>query len=113
MVNVPDSLWEQLVISILEGSKVDKLIDEIDRLNEKTRYYLWIRYYDLAIPRETLQLFSDWPKIVETKIISYEPITKERLENFLKNLGGKPSAVLCTDDPAGKVGWKEKDVFFT
>ena len=114
-VSVNEKDWEAIVVAILTGQLdgISTILDKVDKNNGLIRYYLYVKWLDLTAPKVVNgQTVVDWPPERTASFISYSPFTRNYVEEFVKGQTTHYAYIQCTDDPAGKAGWKEIDEFF-
>lgn len=107
--------WSSIVGAILrqEVDDLNALLGKIDRDNDLTRYYLYVKWQDAAVPRPGPDApIQDWPPWRMEWFTAYEPFTRQFVEEFVDRQTSKALYILVTDDPSGDVGWYTLEEFF-
>ena len=101
---------------ILEQSRrLDEYLKSIEADNDINRDSIWVQWQEMNQPLPSNTNFpSTWPPEMRHYIeLLTRPVARADVDTVLANLARAPVNVLCTRDPAARVGWTPVDDFFT
>lgn len=101
---------------ILEQSRrLDTYLKGIEKANDITRDSIWVQWQEMDQPLPAGTSFpSSWPPEMRHRIeFITRPVARADVDKVLNELARSPTSVLCTRDPAARVGWTPIDDFFT
>lgn len=93
---------------------LDAWLRMIEKKNDIVRYFVMLQWQEQDAPLPPGTNFPEkWPPEMRASItLVTRPINRVDVDALLGAKAKKPTNILVTRDPAGRVGWTELDVFF-
>ena len=97
-----------------QARKLDEWLRLIEEANGVNRSIVWVQWQETDAPLPSTMNFPDeWPPNMRRRIeLLSRPVSKVDVDAVLAAHAKKPTAVLCTRDPAGVLGYVPVEDFF-